>query len=179
MTQNRIRQITFSGMFLALCMVLPFLTGQIPQIGAMLSPMHIPVLICGFVCEPVWGMVVGAVAPILRSVLFGMPKLFPSAVCMMFELAAYGGFAGLLIRLLPKKSWAVYASLILAMLGGRIVWGIAQYIFLGMSGTVFTLEMFLAGAFINAVPGIVLHLIIIPPIVMLLGKAGLNLNGKR
>ena len=98
---------------------------------------------------------------------------------MMFELAAYGGFAGLLIRLLPKKSWAVYASLILAMLGGRIVWGIAQYIFLGMSGTVFTLEMFLAGAFINAVPGIVLHLIIIPPIVMLLGKAGLNLNGKR
>ena len=99
MTNRGVRNLTFSSMFLALCMVLPFLTGQIPQIGAMLSPMHIPVLICGFVCGPLWGMIVGAIAPVLRSVLFGMPKLFPSAVCMMFELAAYGAAAGLLIRL--------------------------------------------------------------------------------
>jgi len=179
MTEKRIRQITFSGMFLALCIVLPFLTGQIPQIGAMLSPMHIPVLICGFVCGPVWGLAVGAVAPILRSVLFGMPKMFPSAVCMLFELAAYGAFAGLFIRILPKKGWAVYAALILAMLAGRIVWGAAQYFFLGINGTVFTVDMFIAGAFLNAVPGIILHIALIPPIVMMLGKAGLNLNGTR
>ncbi len=176
MTSRGARKLTFSSMFLALCMVLPFVTGQIPQIGAMLSPMHIPVLICGFVCGPLWGMIVGAIAPVLRSVLFGMPKLFPSAVCMMFELAAYGAAAGLLIRLLPKKNWAVYAALILSMLFGRVVWGLAQYVILGLSGSVFTLEMFLAGAFINAVPGIILHIVLIPPIVMFLGKAGQNLN---
>ena len=176
MTSRKVRKLTLSSMFLALCMVLPFLTGQIPQIGSMLSPMHIPVLICGFVCGPLWGLIVGAIAPMLRSMLFGMPKLFPSAVCMMFELAAYGAAAGILIRVFPKKPWAVYAALILAMLLGRVVWGLAQYVVLGLSGTAFTMEMFLAGAFINAVPGIILHIVLIPPIVMFLGKAGLNLN---
>ena len=65
------------------------------------------------------------------------------------------------------------------MLAGRIVWGAAQYFFLGINGTVFTVDMFIAGAFLNAVPGIILHIALIPPIVMMLGKAGLNLNGTR
>ena len=71
------------------------------------------------------------------------------------------------------------AALILAMLAGRIVWGAAQYFFLGINDTVFTVDMFIAGAFLNAVPGIILHIALIPPIVMMLGKAGLNLNGTR
>ena len=129
------KKMVTSAICLALCLVLPFLTGQIPQIGAMLSPMHIPVLLCGFLCGPLWGAVVGITAPLLRSVLFGMPRLFPTAIAMCFELCAYGFFAGFLYRRMPKKPWRVYAALICAMILGRLVWGAAQFVLLNASGS--------------------------------------------
>ena len=175
---DRTRKITFSALYLALALVLPFVTGQIPEIGAMLAPMHLPVLLCGFVCGWPWGMAVGLVAPLLRSVLFGMPALYPTAIAMTFELAAYGALTGALRRLLPKKTWSVYAALVLAMLGGRLVWGAAQYVLLTARGTAFTPELFLAGAVLNAIPGIVLQLVLVPVLVIVLEKAGLSANGK-
>ena len=96
-----IRRMVTTAVCLALCMVLPFLTGQIPQIGSALSPMHIPVLLAGFLCGPWWAMAVGAVAPLLRFALFGMPPIFPTGVAMCFELAAYGLVSGLLYARLP------------------------------------------------------------------------------
>ena len=45
---SKINRLVYASLFLALALVLPFLTGQIPQIGAMLTPMHFPVLLCGF-----------------------------------------------------------------------------------------------------------------------------------
>ena len=121
MNSLRIRKLIYAALYLAIAMVLPFLTGQIPQIGALLSPMHIPVLLCGFMCGWPWGLAVGFIAPLLRSVLFGMPALFPAAVAMAFELAVYGGMSGLLYRLLPRKPWAVYAALIIAMIAGCVL----------------------------------------------------------
>ena len=115
----RIRKLTYSALFLALCLVLPFLTGQIPNIGSMLSPMHIPVLLCGMVCGWPWGLLVGFIAPIMRSLLFGMPPMFPTAISMAFELAAYGAISGILYKVLPKKPTYTYLSLIVAMIGGR------------------------------------------------------------
>ena len=114
-----VRTVVFAAAFLALALMLPFLTGQIPQIGSMLSPMHIPVLLCGFVCGWPWGLAVGVVAPPLRSVLFGMPPMYPTALCMAFELAAYGAVAGLMYRALPKKKSNIYVALITAMIAGR------------------------------------------------------------
>ena len=70
---NRLRRLVYSALFLALALLLPFLTGQIPQIGSALNPMHIPVLLCGFVCGWPWGLAVGLIAPLLRHLLFGMP----------------------------------------------------------------------------------------------------------
>ena len=90
---KNIQKLTYSALYLAIALVLPFLTGQIPQIGSMLCPMHIPALLCGFVCGWGWGLAVGFIAPLLRSVLFGMPDMFPTAVSMAFELAVYGGQA--------------------------------------------------------------------------------------
>ena len=101
-TKLLLRHLTCAAMCLALCLYLPFLTGQIPQIGRALSPMHIPVLLAGFLCGPWWAMVVGLVAPMLRHSLFLMPPLV-TAIAMSFELAAYGLFSGLLYQLLPKK----------------------------------------------------------------------------
>ena len=176
MTSLQIRKLTYAALFLALALVLPFLTGQIPQIGSALSPMHIPVLLCGFLVGWPWGLAVGFIAPLLRSVIFGMPVMVPGAVAMAFELAVYGLISGILYRLLPKKKWSIYVTLIVAMLAGRVVWGIARLIIAGLSGNSFTWALFLAGAFTNAVPGIILHIILIPVIVMVLEHAGLSLN---
>ena len=157
-----------SALFLALSYVLPFLTGQIPEIGSMLCPLHIPVLLCGFLCGWPWGLAVGFIAPLFRSLTLGMPPLFPSAVCMAFELASYGAIAGMMHKILPKKKPYVYCSLIVAMIVGRFVWGTAMFICLGLSGGTFTFAAFLAGAFTNAIPGIIIQLALIPILVMLL-----------
>ncbi len=170
------KNLVLAGLFLALAFILPFFTGQIPQIGSMISPMHIPVFICGLVCGPFYGLIVGFVAPILRSVMLGMPPLFPVAIAMAFELATYGLIAGFVYLRLSKNPVSVYIALITAMLVGRIIWGIAMYILLGIVGNQFTMQAFLAGAFLNAGIAIVLHLIIVPPVVLMIEKVGFGLH---
>ena len=172
----RVRRMTFAALLLAMALLLPFLTGQIPEIGRQLSPMHIPVLLCGFLCGWTWGLAVGFVAPLMRSLIFEMPELFPTAVAMAFELAAYGAIAGILHKILPRTPWAVYVTLILSMIAGRLVWGLAQLILLGLTGQAFTVAAFLAGAVTNAIPGIILHIALIPLLVIALERAGLSLN---
>lgn len=164
------KKIVLAGLFIALGLLMPFLTAQIPSLGSKLLPMHIPVLLCGFVLGWPYGLIVGLIVPVFRSVLFTMPPMFPTAITMAFELAAYGFATGLLHKLLPKKNVFIYVSLIAAMLFGRIVWGIASFVILALSGSAFTFETFLAGAFINAVPGIVIQIVLIPVLVMSLQK---------
>lgn len=166
--RKRLIKMTLAALFLALAYVLPFLTGQIAEIGSMLCPMHLPVLICGFVCGWPWGLAVGFIAPLLRSLTLGMPPLFPTAICMALELAAYGVTAGLMHKILPRKKPYVYCSLLTAMAVGRLVWGPAMFVFVGLNGGAFTLAAFVAGAFTNAIPGIILQVILIPVVVMLL-----------
>ena len=166
------RNLVYAGAALALCLVLPFLTGQIPQIGSALCPMHIPVLLAGFLCGPWWAAAVGAAAPLLRFALFGMPPLFPTGLAMCFELAAYGLASGLLSWTLPRTAAGTYGSLVGAMLLGRVVWGAAQTILMGLSGSAFTWAAFLSGAFFTAVPGIIVQLVLIPPVVLAMRRAG-------
>lgn len=167
---NNTRKLVLAAMFLALALVLPFLTGQIQQIGSMLCPMHIPVLLCGFFCSWQWGLAVGLIAPVLRSMLFGMPQMVPMAVCMSFELAAYGAVSGLMMKMLPDRRRSVYIALITAMIAGRLVWGLARLLFAGLDVTRFTLSMFWAGAVTSAVPGIIVQLVLIPLLVITLGR---------
>lgn len=171
---KKIKNMTLAAMFLAIGMILPFFTGQIPRIGNMLLPMHIPVLLCGLICGWQYGAVVGAVLPLLRSMTLGMPSMFPTAVAMAFELMAYGFISGWMYG---HSKWkcivALYRSLITAMIGGRIVWGVVQVILLGVTGAGFTWQMFMAGAFINAVPGIIAQLLIIPAVMIALNRTGL------
>ena len=168
--RKEIKNLTLSAMFLALAYVMPFLTGQIPQVGSMLCPMHIPVLVCGFFCGAPWGLVVGFIAPLLRSFTLGMPPMFPTAFCMAFELAAYGFVAGWLYNKLSKKKINVYVSLLIAMVIGRIVWGGVMFACMGFDVTAFGLSAFLASAVLNAVPGIVLQIVLIPVVVIALEK---------
>ena len=170
MRKNEIKKLTLSAMFLAMAFIMPFLTGQIPQIGSMLCPMHIPVLLCGFFCGVPWGIGVGFIAPLLRSITLGMPPMFPKAICMAFELATYGFIAGFLYNKLPKKKINVYVSLISAMVIGRLVWGFVMFGCMGFDISQFGLSAFLAGAVLNAVPGIIIQIILVPIVVIALEK---------
>lgn len=174
------KNMTLAAMFLAIGLVLPLLTGQIPQIGNMLLPMHIPVFLCGLICGWQYGAIVGLVLPLIRYAIFGMPVLFPTGIAMSFELMTYGLVAGLLYGI---SHWqcviSLYRSLIAAMLAGRVVWGIVQVILLGISGNGFIWQMFMAGAFLNAIPGIIVQLILIPVIMVALNRTGLVRFRKR
>lgn len=167
-TRSNLYKLVLSALFLALAYVLPFLTGQIPEFGAMLCPMHLPVLLCGFVCGWPWGLLVGVTAPLFRSLTLGMPPLLPTALAMSLELATYGAIAGLLHRLFPRKKPYVYCSLLVSMIAGRLVWGAATFIILAASGGAFTFSAFLAGSVTNAIPGIIVQIALVPPLVILL-----------
>ncbi len=172
-TREKTYKLVLSALFLALCLVLPILTGGIPAIGNMLLPMHIPVLLCGLICGWQYGLVVGFVAPLLRSVLFGMPPMYPVAIAMAFELAAYGLIIGLVYAAVHKRGVAaLYISLLTAMVGGRLVWGLAEVVLLGMAGNAFTMQAFLSGALLSAVPGILLQLVLIPAVMVALDRTG-------
>ena len=167
---NRLSALVLSAMFLALALVLPLLTGQVQRLGNALCLIHIPVLLCGYFCSPWYAMAVGFVAPLLRFAVFGMPPLMPRGIAMSFELAAYGFVAGLLYRLLPKRKSSVYLSLLGAMLAGRLVWGAVRVVLYGLGKSEFGWVAFLTGAFANAVPGILLQLVLIPILVMTLRR---------
>ena len=164
-----IKKMVIAALFLAIGYVLPFLTGQIPTIGNMLLPMHIPVLLCGIVCGWQYGLGVGLILPITRSLLFSKPILYPTAVSMAFELAAYGVVIGIVWLLCKKKNLgSIYISLVAAMLSGRVVWGISQCVLLGVGENGFTMTAFISGGFAKAVPGIIIQLCILPPIILLI-----------
>ena len=169
---NKVKKLAVTAMLFAVGMVLPFFIGQIPAIGKMLLPMHIPVLLCGFIVGWQYGALIGFLLPIVRGLVFGMPPLYPNAVAMAFEMAAYGFVSGYLYS---HARWQctkmLYISLVTAMFAGRLVWAFAEVILLGIGGNTFTWEMFAAGAFLNAIPGIIVQLALIPLIMVALRRA--------
>ena len=165
MQNEKLKNTILAAMFIAAGIILPFLTGQLKQIGNMLLPMHIPVFLCGLICGWQYGLAVGFITPLLRTFLFGMPPM-PSAVSMAFELATYGFTAGFIYSHLHNKSIkALYTSLISAMICGRLIRSCVQAVILGYGMKAFSYQMFIAGGFLNAIPGIVIQLILIPIII--------------
>ncbi len=171
MKHLQIKKLVISAMMLALCLLLPFLTGQLREIGRMLSPMHIPVLICGFLCGPVWGFAVGLCAAPLRSMLFAMPAV-PECFFMAAELAVYGLMSGIFYRVFPKKLPFYYISLLISMISGRIIYGALHFLVAGITGEPYLFKTLLSVTVLGAIPGIILQLILIPLILEGLKRAG-------
>ena len=184
MNSLKIRKMTYAAILLALAVLMPRVAGLIPDIGKTLNLMHIPVLLCGFLCGWPWGLAVGFTAPLLSSLLNGMPGIFPDATVMAFELATYGAIAGLLYALLPRKLGVGRRHRVrdAVMLAGRIVYA-AVYLFLTGTGLVKINDALLAfvwaRAFVKPVLGIILQIILVPLLVMAVERAGLNLNKGR
>ena len=174
MKNENVKNLALSAMFITLGLVLPFLTGQIPQIGKMMLPMHIPVLLCGLICGWKYGAIVGMTTPLLRSVVFGVPVLYPTAIVMAVELMTYGLVIGFLYG---RSRWkciiALYRCLIIAMISGRLAKAVTEIMLLGIGGDGFTYQAFIAGAFLNAIPGIIIQLILIPTVMVALNRTGL------
>lgn len=168
---KNINKITITAVFFALGLILPFFTGQIREIGKMLLPMHIPVILCGFICGEWYGLIIGFILPIFRSVVFGMPILYPSSIAMGFELMTYGFFVGFIYKKSKNKNIvSIYIALIISMIIGRIIWGVVSLVLYGVIQKTFTLSFFIATTIINGFPGIILQLILIPIILKIVNK---------
>lgn len=172
--KTEIKNVVLAAIFLSIGFVLPMFTSQIKEVGDTLLPMHIPVMLCGLICGAKYGFLVGIILPLLRSALFGIPPVYPNAIWMAIELATYGFVIGFLyFRIKGKDLKGVYISLVFAMILGRIAWGVSKAILLGLGGKAFTVSMFIAGGFVDALPGIIFQLILIPAIMIILVKRGI------
>lgn len=176
-TSTMLAKLLYSSMFLALAMLLPFLTGSVSWMGSSFLPMHLPVIICGFACGQYWGLAVGAVAPLLRFALFGAPT-FANAIAMAFELATYAFVSGMLYKKLDKTVFMYYVTLITSMVCGRLVWGVVMFvlIFLGIGSGSFTLGFIWSSTVVSCLPGILFQLIFVPLIVNVFRQNHLILN---
>ena len=166
------KRLVFCAVCIALCVVLPPVFHAIPNGGTLFSPMHIPVLLCGLICGARYGLLCGIFGPLLSSLLTGMPGAgyLPQ---MMIELAAYGFFSGLFANVIRLGSGFadLMLSLIGAMLAGRIIAGLARALFF-MKGS-YAFGMWFASYFANMVPGLILHLVLIPVVIYALQKSRL------
>ena len=173
----KLKKLVITALCMAMCVVLPFAFHMIPDFGSIFSPIHIPVLICGIICGWQYGLVCGVMGPLLSSVITNMPPLgyLPP---MLVELAFYGFCTGLCMKLVRTKKYIinVYISLICAMLLGRVIAGLAKAWFF-MAGN-FSFAMWIESYFIVSLPGIVIHLLLIPAVVLALKNAKVLPNGK-
>lgn len=167
-----VKKMVLAALFVSLGVVLPMAFHSIPNAGLIFLPMHIPVLLCGLICGLPYGPICGAMTPLLSSLMTGMPAaaMLPSMFC---ELAAYGMFSSILIRSTRFKSrYAnVYIALIGAMLIGRVVSGILNALIF-RSGN-YSLQIWMGTAFITALPGVVIQILMIPAVVFALQKTRL------
>ena len=169
----KIKRACICAICIALCYVLPVMLHSF-GLGSILSPMHIPVLLCGLICGGFYGVFCGIAGPILSSVLSGMPPA-TMLFSMIPELVTYGLVCGLMMkRLRTGKLLAdIYIALAAAMLLGRIVGGIAKALFIAImaTGDAFGIGAWVTGYFVTSLPGIVTHLILVPLLVTVLMKA--------
>lgn len=170
---SNVKRISLCAMCVALCYVLPIAFHAV-GLGGTLSPMHIPVLLCGIVCGGGYGLICGLIGPVLSSLLSGMPPMM-MLIRMIPELCVYGLVAGLAMKYIRtgKAAADVYISLAIAMVAGRIVGGIATAIFYTVTSGVYSIALWATGYFVESVPGIVAHLVIVPVLVFTLEKARL------
>ena len=169
---NRTRQIVLAAMCVAIGVVLPQAFHAIPNAGSIFLPMHLPVLVSGFLCGPLFGAIVGALTPLLSHLIFGMPPL-PVLPGMLCELIAYGFCTAILFNLIKteNKIVRVYCVLLLGMLAGRITYGILNSLIFRAGQ--YSLQTWLAAAFTTALPGIAIQLVLIPLLLLALDKAKL------
>ena len=169
MGTSKTKKMVLAGLCVSLGLLLPQAMHAIPYAGQIFLPMHIPVLLCGFMCGGLWGLACGVLTPILSSLIFSMPPA-PYLPGMVLELAIYGLAAGLLYR---KLKLNIYVALVISMLAGRVAYGLmSTLLFIGGQGGEYSFGIFFTSLFVRALPGIAIQLVLLPLLVLGLQKAG-------
>lgn len=158
--RTKTTNIVISGLLIAIGVIIPSIFHSVGIAGNIFLPMHVPVLLGGFLLSPIYAFLVGILTPLLNSLLTGMPPLFPMAIIMVFELGIYGLVASYLYR---KLKVPVIISLILSMIVGRLVSGAVVYI-LALSFSTVKMDplLFVKGGIITGLPGIIIQIVLIP-----------------
>lgn len=167
-----VKKSILTALCIALCVVLPMAFHAIPNAGSVYSPMHIPVLLCGLVCGGPFGLLCGIAGPLISSLLTQMPPV-AYLPAMMIELAAYGFLSGFLMRLVHTGKLAadLYISLLVAMVGGRLLAGVAKALIFAAGK--YSISVWATSYFVVCLPGLILQLILIPIIFIALEKSAL------
>ena len=165
-------KIVYGGLLIALGIVLPQLFHVFGQdAGRAFLPMHIPILLAGLLIGPYWGMCVAIAAPILSSLITGMPPV-PMLYFMLIELIVYSIVAGLL-----SGKVNIYINLVITLICGRIAYGLSLVVAVQLFGMTFpfasTVAFFTGIA--TGLPGIAIQLFFIPLIMFALKKGGLTI----
>lgn len=167
---SQVKCLIFAGLCVALGVVLPIALHSVANAGSIFLPMHIPVLLCGLICGWPYGLACGVLAPILSHLITGMP---PAAILpgMLFELAVYGLVSGLMMKYIRtgKNLWDIILSLVVAMLLGRVTYGIMNAL-LFKAGE-YSLSVWLSAAFVTGLPGVAIQVVLIPALILALEKA--------
>lgn len=126
-------------------------------------PMHVPVLLAGFLVGPTSGLIVGLLAPGLSNLLTGMPPTY-AVPLMSTELPIYGLVAGITYNRLRLN---IYLALLIAMVFGRIMFGLSLFVLGIFIDLPYTAATFFSagGAIVAGLPGIVIQILLIPIIV--------------
>lgn len=166
---NRIgtKDMVMAGLLLAIAVIVPSIFHNTGMPGKVFLPMHIPVLLGGFLLPPSLAFILGAVTPVINFLVTGMPPIFPTGIIMVFELGFYGLIASLLYRSLRLPS---LISLIISMIIGRIVAGGVAYILLILFKIEIDPILSVKLGLITGIPGIIIQLILIPVLIYGINK---------
>jgi riboflavin transporter FmnP len=171
MLKSRTKQLAVTGMLLAVGIILPFATTHgLGLAGTVLLPMHIPVLLCGLLCGPLYGAACGFMLPVLNALLTGMPTIYPMMPIMAMELMTYGAVSGWTYHRTPlhRLKFGVYPAMLIAMVCGRVVYGLTFEVLLIISGELKALTVW--SAVVTGLPGILVQLLLVPGIVLALRR---------
>lgn len=162
-----------AGILVALGVLLPVIFHVTGVGGTVFLPMHIPVLFAGVILGPGLAALVGILCPVISHLLTGMPPVSPMPIMplMVVELAVYGATMGYLIHRLRSNIWV---SLLGAMILGRIALGLAVAAIAPLFNVPLQPLAYVQGAVASGLPGIVIQLLLIPPVAQkfFLARAG-------
>ena len=168
---SRVKQLCISALMVALCVILPLVFHAI-GLGGAFSPMHLPVLLCGLLCGPWYGLACGVLGPVISNLITGMPAA-AKLVSMIPELAVYGFGCGLLMQLIHTKKTLldIFLSMIPAILLGRIIGGAVKAAVLISEAKGYSVAAWATAYFAETIPGTILQLVLLPVLYFALMKA--------
>jgi len=160
---SSVSRVTWGALMISLGLLFPVAFHTV-GLGKAFLPMHVPVLLCGFLTDPATGLLVGVLTPLLSALLTGMPLLAPPvAQAMMVELGIYGFLAAVLHR---RYAVRIYPALLVTMFAGRLVYGVLGVLFFGLVGLARIPVLYpVSAGLVASVPGLLLQLVIVPPVV--------------